>query len=78
MSMITRKPVTWVVLAILSVAGAWFSWRYFSRAFPLVSVDIRMDRPSALQQARGLATSQQLGPPGFSEAASFSLDEAID
>jgi len=47
----TRKPAFWILLTVLCLASAAFSWRYFTRAFPLLSVDIRMDRQGALAQA---------------------------
>ena len=71
----TKKPAFWVLLTIFSVASAIFSWRYFTSAFPLLTLDIRMDRQSALERARGLASDQQLGPPDYRDAASFSLDD---
>ena len=73
----TKKPVLWMVLAVLAVASAAFSWRYFTRAFPLLSLDIRMDRQDALAGGRALATTEQLGPPKYRDAASFSLDETV-
>jgi hypothetical protein len=73
----TKKPAFWVLLAVVSVASAIFSWRYFTRAFPLLSLDIRMDRQDALARARDLASTQQLGPPEYRDAASFSLDETV-
>src|SRR5213593_1478419 len=73
----TKKPALWIVLAVLAVASAAFSWRYFTRAFPLLSLDIRMDRQDARARARELATTQQLGPPDYRDAASFSLDETV-
>jgi hypothetical protein len=73
----TKKPALWICLAILSVVSAALSWRYFTRAFPLLSLDIRMDRQGALARARELASDQQLGPPDFRDAASFSLDDTV-
>ena len=73
----TRKPVLWVLLAALAVVSAGFSWRYFTQAFPLLSVDIRMDRQGALARARQLASEQQLGPPDYRDAASFSLESEV-
>jgi hypothetical protein len=73
----TRKTAFWILLTVLCLASAAFSWRYFTRAFPLLSVDIRMDRQGALAEARRLAADQQLGPPDFSSAASFSLDDTV-
>ena len=70
-----RKPALWIALAIAALAAAAFSWRYFPEAFPLVSLDIRMDRQAALAAARQLAAERRIGPAGFREAASFSLDE---
>src|SRR5213593_871605 len=73
----TKRPALWVFLAILSAASAAFSWRYFTRAFPLLSIDIGMDRQAALARARALASERHLGPPDFQDAASFSLDETV-
>src|SRR6266508_3053631 len=72
-----RKPVLWIVLAVLSLASASFGWRNFTRAFPLLSLDIRMDRQAALDRARSAAAQRQLGPSDFRAAASFSLDEGL-
>lgn len=73
----TRKPPLWIALALAALVATAFSWRYFPSAFPLVSLDIRMDRQAALLAARQLAAERRLGPASFSEAASFSLDEAV-
>jgi hypothetical protein len=73
----TRKPAFWILLTGLCLASAAFSGRYFTRAFPLLSVDIRMDRQGALAEARRLAADQQLGPPDFTSAASFSVDDTV-
>src|SRR5207247_7039544 len=76
-SVMTNEPALGIVLAVLAIASAALSWRYFTRAFPLLSLDIRMDRHEALARARELATTQQLGPPDYRDAASFSLDETV-
>ncbi len=73
----TRKPALWIGLATVALLATAFSWRYFPRAFPLVSLDIRMDRQAALGTARQLAAERRLGPGEFREAASFSLDEEV-
>jgi hypothetical protein len=73
----TRKPALWVVLAIASAAAAVFAWQNFTRAFPLLSVDIRMDRQAALERARSLAAERRIGPADFRDAASFSLDDSV-
>jgi hypothetical protein len=73
----TKKPAFWVALAVLSVVSTVFSWRYFTQAFPLLSLDIRMDRQAALANARTLAAERHLGPTDFRDAASFSINEEV-
>jgi hypothetical protein len=70
-----KRPVFWIVLAAVSVASAIVAVRYFPRAFSIVTLDITMDRERALAEARALAARDALGPAGFRQAASFSLDD---
>ncbi len=72
-----RKAYFWVGLVILSVAGLLFTLHFFPRAFPIVSIDLRMDRRAAMEQASELATRDNLGPSQFSQAASFGVDNAV-
>lgn len=69
-----KRPVTWVLLALVSVASAATAWRYFPDAFSILSLDIAMDREGALEAAREYATRDGLGPEDYQQAASFSLD----
>jgi CAAX prenyl protease-like protein len=71
----TRKPAFWILLTVVSAASALFSWQFFTGAFSLLTVDIRMDRQGALDRARALASERSIGPQEFRDAASFSLDE---
>src|SRR6185295_7437718 len=73
----TRNPLLWIALALFSIASAVFAWRYFPGAFPIVSLDLRMDRGAALGAARALASERHVGPSDAREAASFSLDESV-
>lgn len=68
-----KRPVLWIVFALVCVTGAVFSYVFFPRAFPLVSVDIRMDRAEALQSGQELAERFGWGPEGYRQAASFGL-----
>lgn len=70
----TRRPLFWLALVVVSLASAAFAYRYFPSAFPLVSLDIAMDRETALAAARRLADEHHLGPAGFRQAASFGGD----
>jgi hypothetical protein len=67
----TRRPLFWVALAVLSVAGGAFALRYYAEAFPLLSVDLRMSRAEALDSAARMAEEAGWRPEGFSQAASF-------
>jgi membrane protease YdiL (CAAX protease family) len=67
----TRKPAFWIVLALLGLAGSVLALRLFPVAFPILSVDIEMDRQDALGEARALAERYQWEPFEFRQAASF-------
>lgn len=73
----SRKPAFWILLSLISLGGTLLAVRYFSEAFPIVTLDLRMDRAAALASARGLAGKHGWGPPGFSQAASFDLDATV-
>jgi len=70
-----RRPAVWIVLALLAAAAAFVGVRYFPQAFSIVALDITMDRGHALEAARAVASRNNLGPPGYREAASFSGDD---
>jgi len=72
-----RKPTFWVVLVLVAAASAWLGIANFSRAFPIVSLDITMDRSSALASARDLEAKHRFGPDGFQQAASFRGDQEV-
>ncbi|MFN8007294.1 MAG: CPBP family intramembrane glutamic endopeptidase [Terriglobia bacterium] len=73
----SRKPGFWIALSLISISGVLFTFKYFSEAFPIVTLDLRMDRHGALQLARTLAAKFQWGPKDFSQAASFDLDSEV-
>lgn len=70
----SKKPAFWIAFVLLSLAGAVFAYRYFPQAFPILQLDISMDRRAALQAARELAEQHDLGPQDFRQAASFAAD----
>ncbi len=72
-----RKPLFWILLAALSIASVLFSSRYFSRAFPIVSIDLRMSRESALARSAELSSRFQFPPAGYSQVASFGGDQEV-
>ena len=74
----TRKPAFWIAFALLSMFSAAFAVINFPKAFPIVSLDLRMDRAAALRSARALAAENHWGPAGaFRQAASFGVDDTV-
>jgi hypothetical protein len=72
-----RRPIFWVIFAALSFAAAVFTLRNFSAAFPLVAIDLQMDRAQALRLARSLAEERKWPSAGFDQAAAFSADQEV-
>ena len=69
-----KRPASWIVLALLAAVSAYVAIRYFPRAFSIVALDITMDRERALEEARAIMARDGLGPAGYRQAASFTLD----
>lgn len=69
-----RKPGFWVALTLGALVSAVVALRLFPLAFPILQLDLRMDRQAALEAARQLAAREGVGPGEFREAASFSSD----
>jgi len=72
-----RKTEFWIVAVGLSGLASWFTIWGFPLAFPLVTLDLRMDRAGALRAAQELAARHDWGPPGFRQAAQFDLDYTV-
>jgi hypothetical protein len=66
-----KRPVFWIVFVAICAASTFFAYSFFDRAFPIVSVDIQMDREGALSSARDLAQRFSWGPEEYHQAASF-------
>jgi hypothetical protein len=72
-----RRPLVWVVLVAAAVLGVVVAVLLFPRAMPFVTLDLRMDRASALSAARELAARHGWGPEGYRQAAAFRSDETV-
>ena len=69
-----RAPWFWLVFGLVALAATAFAVRYFGRAFPIVSLELAMDRAAAMDSARSLALERGWGPDDAREAASFGVD----
>jgi hypothetical protein len=54
-----------------------FSYRHYATVFPIITLDLNMDRETALRSARSLALKHGLGPVGFRQAAAFLPDPEV-
>jgi hypothetical protein len=72
-----RKPWFWAVFTLVSAICTFWAARHFSEAFPIVTLNVTMDRQTALETADGLAGERGWGPEGASQAVQFSLDGEV-
>ena len=72
-----KKAILWSVFLLLSVVSLVFTLSWFSDAFPLVNLDLKMDRSAAFQSSRELAAEFGWGPDDYRQAASFGVDSEV-
>jgi hypothetical protein len=72
-----RKPGFWVGFVVVACICTIFGVANFPRAFPVVNLEVEMDREGALVAARELASRLGLGPDNYRQAASFDLDQSV-
>ena len=72
-----RKPWFWVAFVLFAAACAVFGIVNFPKAFPIVTLDLVMDREAALDAAAGLADRFGWGPAERRHAASFDVDRGV-
>ncbi|MCX6992342.1 MAG: CPBP family intramembrane metalloprotease [Kiritimatiellaeota bacterium] len=76
-SKVMQRPVLWAGLFLLSIGAAFLCLRHFPDAFPILNLDLRMDRPAALAAARQLAERHSFTPTDYRQAASFDRDWSV-
>ncbi len=67
----TRRSVPWILFGLLSVSGVVFAIRFFPTAFPIVALDLAMDREAAVSRADTLARKFGWDPADARTAATF-------
>ncbi|MGA2090190.1 MAG: CPBP family intramembrane glutamic endopeptidase [Endomicrobiales bacterium] len=72
-----RKPLFWIVLCLVSFGSLLVTFHYFPKAFPVVTLKLKMDRRSALGEARTLDHRFAWSPQGFREVALFDEDTDV-
>ena len=71
---LTKKPLFWILFFLIFAGGCWFSFNYFSKAFPIIDLKITMDRQHALSATQDLMHRNHWGPDAYKRAASFDVD----
>ena len=66
-----RRPGSWIVFGLLGVAGVVVAIRFFPAAFPIVTLDLAMDREAAVSRADTLARQYGWDPADARTAATF-------
>ena len=72
-----RKPAFWTVFVLVSLLCTGWAVRHFADAFPLVTLDLTMDRGAALAATETLAAERGWGPQDARHAVAFSLDNEV-
>lgn len=72
-----RKPVFWGVFILISVLCVAWAVMNFGTAFPIVNLDVQMDRQGALAGAEELADVRGWGPEDARQATAFRLDSEV-
>jgi hypothetical protein len=73
-----RKPWFWAVFTLVSALCTAWAVMNFARAFPLVTLDVTMDRAAAMAAADDLATGREWGPSEPArQAVQFNLDNQV-
>lgn len=67
---------TWFFIGIFSIACIPLTYHFFPLAFPILSLNISMNRSQALEKARAIADQNHLAPKDFDQVAIFHLDDA--
>ncbi len=73
----TRKPVFWIAFVVVTALCVVYAAHNFSNAFPVVTLDLQMDRAQAMEAARRLAQERGWGPERSRQAAAFDLDSRL-
>jgi hypothetical protein len=72
-----RKPLFWAVFILVSLICTAWAVMHFAEAFPLVTLDVKMDRAGALRSAEDLALEREWGPYSPRHAVGFNLDSGV-
>ena len=67
----TRKPLFWVLFTIISFLSLSYFVQNYNKAFPALSIDIKMNREMALSSADSISKNNNWTPNGVNSAVTF-------
>lgn len=67
----------WLIATFISALMILFTIKYFSSAFPIVHLNLTMNRSQALEEASILAKRFHNGPSEYTQATSFDTDMEV-
>ncbi len=77
-SLRSDRPLFWIILSVVAVSSILFSFKYFSKAFSILDIDITMDREGALQKSKKLAELYNFQPGKESRSVAwFATDSTV-
>ncbi len=72
-----KSSFFWILLVVLSLTGAFTSYYFFGNAFPIINLNLTMNRQEAIEKAALIAKQFNLGPEAPHIGASFSTDHLV-
>ncbi|MBT7901805.1 MAG: CPBP family intramembrane metalloprotease [Candidatus Marinimicrobia bacterium] len=72
-----KKPIFWIILTLLSLSGVYYFASNYDKAFPALSIDIKMNREMALKAADDLSKKHNWLPQDHRSAISFNSDRNL-
>src|SRR5690606_29616699 len=73
----SRSSLLWTSATLVSLLCYVFAFHYFPKTFPIIHLDISMNREQALEQAYSLAQIHHYGPMDHQSAAMFTTDATV-
>ena len=65
---------TWIVFSLFSIFCVFGAYKIFSKAFPIMNINLEMSRDDALSKAKELSQVFNLGPVDNFQATTFGVD----
>ena len=77
MKSVFKSYYFWALFIALSLVSGFYIKKFFPQAFPLINVDIKMNREEALASARELTQKYGFLPTAYNQVATFDTDSNV-